>query len=227
MDTDTLLLEPDGGFIPPRPPIESTQWWRATHAFGFLLGGTTFIAGTAVLFIPTQTPLLATVSAALYTLGSVGFLYVDVLEFFTFTAQPLLRANISLSALGSTLYVVGSVGFFPVLYNASQVLGVWGFILGSAFIAVSQVFKLVRIGWSEREDGFSFSRLTSSSDSLTATGTEGGACMGAAFFLVGTLLLWLNASSFLTVLVLWTVGSLAFTSGGLALAHRHFVLGLS
>jgi hypothetical protein len=204
--------------------MESTAWWRGSHAFGFLLGGTTFIAGTGVLFVPNQTPLLASVSAALYTLGSVGFLYVDVLEFFTFTTLPLLRANISLSALGSTLYVVGSVGFFPALYNVSEVPGVWGFILGSAFIAVSQVCKLVRIGWSEREEGFALSRLTSSPDSLTSTGTEGGAALGATFFLVGTLLLWLNAASFFVVVLLWTLGSLAFTTGGLALAYRHFVL---
>ena len=42
----------------------------------------------------------------LYTLGSCGFLYVDVLEYFTFTEPELvwLRRNISLSAMGSFWY---------------------------------------------------------------------------------------------------------------------------
>ena len=34
--------------------------------------------------------------------GSLGFLYVDVLEFFTFTDDAWLRANIAMSAVGST-----------------------------------------------------------------------------------------------------------------------------
>jgi hypothetical protein len=57
-----------------------------------------------VLFFPMNDEL----SAVLYTVGSIGFLFVDVQEFFTYE-DPVLRTNILLSASGSTMYVVGSV----------------------------------------------------------------------------------------------------------------------
>jgi hypothetical protein len=62
---------------------------KALHAFFFLLGGTTFIAGTAALFWPGNDAL----SASLYVLGSFGFLAVDVLEWLTFSGA-VLRTNI-------------------------------------------------------------------------------------------------------------------------------------
>ena len=40
------------------------------------------------------------ISAALYTVGSLGFLLVDVMEFFTFTSVFLLRLNIACSMTG-------------------------------------------------------------------------------------------------------------------------------
>ena len=41
---------------------------QVLHAFAFLLGGTTFVAGTAALFFPG----FDTLSALLYTIGSCG-----------------------------------------------------------------------------------------------------------------------------------------------------------
>ena len=217
MDTPLLLPATKQDADAVRP--EDTPAWRAVHAFNFLLGGTTFCAGTAALLPPQQNTLLATASAALYTLGSLGFLAVDVQEFFTFRAPASLRANIACSALGSTLYVLGSVGFFPSIFNASPALGVWGFILGSGLIAASQCCKLVRIGWEARRSG------AAAWDVASSLGVEGGAAMGAALFLVGTLFFQSNAP-IMTVLLLWMGGSLAFTLGGCCLATRHFVLKL-
>ena len=64
--------------------------WRLVHAAAFLEGGLTFIAGTALLYWPPS-PALATLSAALYTAGSAGFLLVDVQEFFTFSCRRRAR----------------------------------------------------------------------------------------------------------------------------------------
>jgi hypothetical protein len=200
--------------------------WRLQHVLGFLTGGTTFIAGTALLYPVQQTVLLASLSAALYTLGSLGFLFVDVQEFFSYTSPILLRGNILLSATGSLLYVLGSIGFFPIVFNASEVLGVWGFILGSLLIGVSQLFKLVRIGWRE-SGGFHPVHLVESKDSVSACGVEGGACLGAWFFFAGTLLLLLSPGAFGSVLLLWSLGSVSFTMGGACLAFRHFYLGIT
>lgn len=74
----------------------------------------TFLFGTGLYYYPDFSlfGLLdqGTVSAWLYVIGSSGFLYVDVLEFFTFTQDSQLRCNISLSATGSLLYLIGSAG---------------------------------------------------------------------------------------------------------------------
>ena len=115
---------------------ENTIWWRLLHSFGFMTGGITFIIGTGVLYcVPTD--YIANLSAGFYTVGSLGFLLVDVMEFFTYTSSLLLRFNITLSAMGSALYVIGSVGFFADIFNENYGTGVWGFILGSAFIGLS------------------------------------------------------------------------------------------
>ena len=210
----------DSGDSPaPAPLLQDSPAWRVVHALCFLLGGTTFCAGTAVLY-PAPTPLLATLSAALYTLGSLGFLAVDVLEFFTFTSPCLLRSNIALSALGSACYVAGSIGYFPALLAASPALGVWGFLAGSALIGLSQLFKLRRIASNAGEQQVR-------GDAATACGVEGGAAAGAWLFFAGTLLGMLSPSAQLAVLGLWMGGSVAFTVGGVSLAGRHCGLGLS
>ena len=60
--------------------------------------------GTLLLFYPGY----ETLSALLYTIGSCGFLAVDGQELCTFDGKWLLT-NISMSFVGSFLYVVGSV----------------------------------------------------------------------------------------------------------------------
>jgi len=214
---------------PPPPPLQDTRAWRALHALGFTVGGTTFIAGTAALWAPASDA-AANASAALYTAGSLGFLTVDVLELFTpaYAAHPL-RLNIACSALGSTLYVVGSVGFFAPVMAATPAVGVWGFLLGSAAIACSQAWKVARL--SVGADGRCALRtLCATRDALTAAGVEAGAGVGAAHFLVGTAMYavatspagWMNA-----ILAVWLLGSAFFTLGAGALCYRHFVMGVS
>ena len=115
-----------GGWV-----VERNPFFMPTSACFCALGhaGTTFIAGTVLYFYPDVSD-GDLWSAWLYTVGSFGFLGVDCLEFVTFTADRWLRANIALSATGSLCYVIGSVGFFPRIYAATDRVGVWGFILG-------------------------------------------------------------------------------------------------
>eukprot|EP00386_Alphamonas_edax_P013123 GDKI01040646.1.p2 GENE.GDKI01040646.1~~GDKI01040646.1.p2 ORF type:complete len:240 (-),score=76.63 GDKI01040646.1:321-1040(-) len=199
--------------------------WRFAHVLGFLTGGTTFIAGTVCLFYPGWD----FVSAFLYTLGSCGFLFVDVQEFFTFEGLEL-RTNIALSAIGSTFYVIGSVGFFPAIFAWDMRMGVWGFILGSFFIGVSQLWKTHRIGATESTDHvFHLSTLLFVKDAFTAAGVEFGACCGAWCFFFGTIMFNLGPlegpnSVLNEVLWVWVAGSCFFTVGGLFLGYRHFVM---
>jgi hypothetical protein len=204
----SLLVNDD----PPTPPtaLHDTLAWRALHCFSFLLGGVTFIGGTVALYYTSPAAGLA--SAILYTVGSLGFLAVDVQEFLTFRSSSCnLRANIGASACGSSAYVLGSVFFIPSLLSSCPNVGAVGFEVGSGVIAISQSAKVARLLF-ERS-------------ALSAIMVEAGACVGAIFFLVGTLLL--PTAPLPTVLALWLAGSGGFTIGGLALGFRHFLLGVT
>lgn len=222
--TEILLGEYDHGVRPAWHP--ESLLWQILHAIAFLLGGSTFIAGTAVLFVPGNDAL----SAVLYTIGSCGFLFVDVQEWFTFSGT-VLRTNIGMSMTGSALYVVGSVGFLPSVVAFNPLIGIWGFVLGSAFIAWSQLWKTHRIGGGEHEEGTGFKlRAFLSLDTFTAAGVELSAGVGALCFLVGTLmydsLMYKDAleGGVTTVLWIWVAGSIWFFQGGCFLAVRHFVM---
>lgn len=233
--------------------------WRLAHAFFFLLGGTTFILGTGLLWLPdpSSTGVAATASAAFYTLGSLGFLAVDVMESFAFSgARCGLRVNIACSAIGSTLYLIGSVGFFPAVPVA---VGVWGFVLGSGLLILSQGWKVARFicearasgaGGADADDGGTVALESSALaprdlrdahsgvhpcvDAASAVGVEGSAGIGAAAFFSGTFLYFTAASSLAptgnlltAILALWMIGSVAYTSGACFLCWRHFVLHLT
>lgn len=205
------------------PPIELNPWWQCAHATSFAIGGTSFIAGTIALYYPGWGP-SAWVSALLYTVGSLGFLSVDLQEFWTYTTDPMLRTNIALSATGSFLYVVGSVGFFPHVFSKTPVVGLLGFIGGSALIGISQLWKTAR---------YMSTRGTPCAERCTAIGVELNAGIGAWCFLVGTALFAAapgvapTGDTLLVILGVWEAGSVFFTLGAVFLAFRHAVLRIS
>ena len=214
METQTFRYE---SLIENLREQSQSTYWRAFHSMSFVTGGVSFIIGTALLFPSPSTYLLSLLSAIIYTIGSVGFLAVDIQEFFTFTDDNLLRLNISISATGSLAYVIGSLGYIPSIESDYPLLGIVGFIIGSLLIFCSQLWKLYRIGWPFKNK-----------DTLTASLVEGGACLGGLFFLIGSVLVELipNNDATLWVLVLWLIGSISFTIGGFSLSYRHFVLNL-
>ena len=135
-----------------KPPAEQTYPWMICHFLGFIIGGTTSIAGSVLLLdpfamtvVPGNPNYYYMCVGGTYTIGSFGFLLVDVMEFCTFTQNFWPRVNISLSMTGSALYVICSVGFIPgpppnTNYSNPN-FGVVGF-----FIGVSQVWMTLRIG---------------------------------------------------------------------------------
>lgn len=211
-----------------KTPIYLTFWWRFVHWFGFFLGGTTFIGGTACYYYPSWSA-GGDVAGWLYVLGSCGFLTVDVMEFFTFVEDRWLRANIAMSMIGSAFYVIGSAGFIPAIYSETDRIGVLGFILGSAFIGCSQLWKTHRIGSSGAARRFSIANLFSSTDNFTQCGVEFDAGLGGWFFFIGTLMFNhgpLEGNFYHTILNIWMAGSVFFTLGSLFLGFRHFVMGV-
>jgi hypothetical protein len=222
-DEHAILLEKvDQGEI---VRVEETFSWMLLHWAGFFVGGFTFVIGTLLYFHPSW-EYGAACSAALYTLGSLGFLTVDVMEFFTFTEIPIIRINISCSMTGSLFYVIGSIGFFPELYNRTDVIGIWGFILGSFFIGTSQLWKTYRIG-KGKGDKFSITNLFTDEDAYTQVGVELNAGFGAWSFFIGTIMYLhgpLEGPWYIHVLYIWTAGSFFFLLGSFSLAYRHFIM---
>merc|ERR1711862_316313 len=199
--------------------LDQQLWWKVTHALGFFIGGSTFIVGTSCYFFPSWIN-GGLVASILYVIGSFGFLYVDVQEFFTYTEEKFLRINISLSAIGSLLYVIGSAGFIPAVFEITPLIGEYGFILGSFFIGTSQAWKTTRL---YRED----TKL--SFETKTAIGVEANAGIGAWCFFFGTFMFKhgpLVGAYYETILIIWVFGSTFFTMGSLFLIYRHFVMGL-
>ena len=206
--------------------------WRLLHAASFLVGGLTFVAGTSCYYLPaadaaTQNS-INWAAAALYALGSLAFLTVDLQELITYK-EPILRVNIALSASGSLAYVVGSVGFAPAVLSLTPLVGTGGFIFGSALIAVSQTWKTIRLG-TPTATRFSAATLFRTTDVSTAVGVEASAGAGAVLFLIGTIMYQVDsvATSWLSaVFGIWMGGSMFFTLGAFFLSWRHFVMGVS
>lgn len=208
--------------------------WRALHVFFFFMGGITFIAGSTCYLYPTwdQSGLAA---AILYIIGSVGFLGVDVLEWFTYASPTRLRVNISCSVVGSSWYVIGSAGFLPSVAAVYPNLGPWGFILGSFFIGSSQLWKVIRAACDGGDDGqllttFHPKNWIASLDAVTQVGVELDAGLGGWFFFFSTLMYQYGNSAdpqyFNLIARLWIAGSVFFSMGSLFLWYRHFKMHL-
>jgi hypothetical protein len=206
------------GLIAPPRAVQETCLWQFAHALFFLIGGITFIFGTACYYFPDW-PESYLAGGVLYTIGSCGFLGVDVMELFTYTSNTILTLNIFMSATGSFLYVVGSIGFIPAVYESTgwnfagftpATTGVYGFIAGSQFGKVGRI-------------------MTTTKD-ITAVGVELNPGLGAWCFFVGTMMY--NNPYYLEhyygiIVNIWEVGSVLFTMGALFLTFRHFVMGVA
>ena len=206
-------------------PAQETFLWMIFHWSGFFVGGSTFVVGSTLYFFP-DLMYSAEISATLYTIGSIGFLSVDVIEFFTFTEIQIIRINIACSMIGSTLYVIGSIGFFPAVYNVTDTIGIWGFILGSFFIGSSQLWKTHRIG-TDKDGSFSFANLLKDNDNFTQVGVELNAGIGAWCFFFGTVMYLhgpLEGSFYAAIISIWIAGSCFFLAGSLFLGYRHWVM---
>ncbi|KAJ1618808.1 hypothetical protein T492DRAFT_1090174, partial [Pavlovales sp. CCMP2436] len=180
--------------VPPPLLPQDKAAWQAVRSGCFMLGGVTFLFGTTCYYYPSWAE-GAAVSAWLYTVGSFSFLGVDALELITYVRTHLqerwLHRNIALSCLGSLLYVIGSYGFVPWLAAAQPLVGILGFVLGSAAIGTSQLWKTVRIARdysrAVRVDYYVLEPSQSWAASANAIGVELSAGLGGWSFFFGTL----------------------------------------
>ncbi|CAF3503180.1 unnamed protein product [Rotaria socialis] len=133
--------------------------------------------------------------------------------------------NFFMSVCGSALYLAGSILFIPVFRN-ELVSGEWLFIVGSAFIHVSQTWKVYRSACTNIHDRHDRRfRLSNLLKDIPAFGADGFAGIGGVFYFIGTILFLpaFNKTNMdaVRVAVLFVCGGTSFTLSALFLQYRY------
>lgn len=180
----------------------------------------------------------------LFTIGSTGFLIADLWEWWyfrlgcacdaaysypdrhkSFLDRAELGLNFFFSAIGSALYLIGSIDFIPSLEQIVD--GTWIFIFGSSVIFLSQLWKVIRTLRTNRYNDFDHSfKLSNAKDDLPAFGVDVCAGLGGLAYCVGSIMFLPQndtspESEFRAAAVFVTGGSL-FLASGLFLTYRYF-----
>jgi len=117
---------------------------RFSMAVLFILGALYFLPD---MFIETNAGDF-TVGAGLFTGGAAAFWGAAVLDFLP-TLQGgggiLAIANSFLYVAASAMLVVGSVWFFPDLYEDNNTLGNWLYVIGTATVAIAILWDMSRL----------------------------------------------------------------------------------
>lgn len=249
MDNSALL--PNKGATFPEP---LSLFWRVQHNIPYLIGGTTFLIGSC-LYLPA----LANYEAGgwLFTIGSVGFLYADLSEWWknnkvgcAFDAEyrddyeaqvgphcepadttlgRYQRAengiNFMYSALGSLLYLIGSILFIPEV--GAIVAGTIVFIPGSLVIFTSQMWKLYRAGCNPHSGVVKMSERTFALSNLwhdwPGAQVDLHAGLGGFCYFIGSSLFVPGSGASITDAAAWFImGGTFFTLSGLFMIYRYY-----
>ena len=133
--------------------------------------------------------------------------------------------NFFMSVCGSAFYLAGSILFIPT-FKKELNFGEWFFIIGSAFIYISQAWKIYRSVYVNNHDRhdrrFHFSNLF---NDIPALGVDSCAGIGGVFYFVGTILFLpyfdKSDSNAVHVASLFVCGGTSFTLSGIFLQYRH------
>jgi NADH:ubiquinone oxidoreductase subunit 2 (subunit N) len=128
--------------------------------------------------------------------------------------------NFLTSAIGSLLYLLGSIYFIPATNNIE--LGEILFIAGSAVIVLSQAWKCFRTCVTPPER-----RVSDNINSdLMGFLVDVFAGLGGLLYLIGTVIFMKSKTiedrEYLAAVILFTLGGLAFLASGLFMQKRYF-----
>jgi hypothetical protein len=180
----------------------------------------------------------------LFTIGSAGFLIADLLEWWYFRVGCMFdseyfhpnrhipffsRAEVGLnfffSAIGSALYLIGSIDFIPS-FNAI-VEGSWIFIFGSSVIFLSQLWKVIRTLKTDPTDVSDLTmKLSNACVDLPAFGVDVFAGLGGLAYCIGSTMFLphfdTNGAAEYHAAVVFVTGGTFFLLSGIFLAYRYF-----
>jgi len=201
--------------------------WLLLHSLFYSVGASCFLAGTWFVQMHADPNNPTAKWAGLYLIGSIGFIFVDIIELLSFKNEFWLCANMLLSFVGNACFVFGSVGFSPVIYRQTDSIGIGGFFLGGLFISVSQFWKIRRILSSAAEWSKDTITFTFTEEVFTVFGIELSSGLGAFFFWIGTIMLLCGSKEeafFQIFLNVWLTGSILFVVSAIFLLYRHGIM---
>ena len=130
MSEGTPLLSPQQRPESAKPlALHEQSAWQVAHFAAFFFGGLFFVVASGAFFI--NSIWAAWCGGVFFLFGSLSLLAVDVMELHAFRRDEDLYRCLLFNALGSFLYVIGSIGYFPVI---DVIVGQLGFILGAPAI---------------------------------------------------------------------------------------------
>jgi hypothetical protein len=227
----------------PRPRFTSTTTnslsWRLWHSINYIIGGSTFLIGSMCYFPFIQNYFDGfVVGAYLFTIGSLAFLLADFTEWNHFRVgsfdQPdyikdwtiwksLRRAEVAvnffISAIGSFLYLLGSICFIPSLdlLLDGEILFIWG----SLIIVLAQTWKVLRTMFYNEQDPNANFNWDNVREDYSGFGVDVCAGVGAGFYAVGTYLFKMDAND-ITAVYLFCCGGFFFFLSGVFMKYRYY-----
>ena len=180
----------------------------------------------------------------LFTIGSTGFLIADIWEWWYFRvgcmfdaeyyypdrhkpffARSAVGINFFFSAIGSLLYLLGSIDFIPMFNRIVE--GTWIFIIGSSIIFLSQLWKVLRtLKTNSRNEYDHKLRLANAFDDKSGFGVDTCAGIGGLAYFIGSIMFLpyyntttqneFNAAS------VFVTGGMFFLLSGIFLTYRYF-----
>jgi hypothetical protein len=212
--------------------------WKLWHSINYMIGGITFFIGSYCYFsyINTVYPNSFVVGGWLYTIGSFCFLLADLTEWnhYKFGCitdsdykgektlyNSFIRAefgiNFFASAIGSLMYLIGSIFFIPSLDMLPA--GEFFFIYGSLVIFFSQLWKCLRTVF------IGGLKLTNVTDDFSGFIVDICAGLGGLCYYFGTVLFRDMVTEYdQNIASHWFVtGGTFFTLSGLAMQYRYYL----
>jgi hypothetical protein len=216
--------------------------WRLWHSINYIFGGIFFVLGSFCYYPEISTIVNGDVLGGwLFTVGSANFLLADITEWNHFrfgciggnSNQPLRTVctklkraqfgiNFFTSAIGSLLYLLGSIFFIPAtnLLYQGEIL----FIVGSLVIFFSQLWKCVRTAVTNEGNNEKNSMLNNIKADFSGFNIDLWAGMGGLFYAIGTYVFknTITSDDLLNAVNLFVIGGSCFFLSGVFMQYRYY-----
>ncbi len=218
--------------------VENSIHWKLWHGVNYMIGGITFFIGSYMYYPSVNISLNGYVIGAwLFTVGSFCFLLADLTEWNHFRngCLPLsgseglsnkfkeaeLGLNFFCSAIGSFIYLIGSIFFIPSL--DMLVPGEYSFIYGSIVIFLSQSWKCWRTMFCGEDNEIKFIKSNIMED-FSGFNIDVHAGLGGFCYAIGTYLFknMQNDNDQISATNWFMAGGFFFSLSGFFMQYRYF-----